>query len=90
MSIESAKQFVKKMQDDDNFAKSFFACSDPEERTAFIKDNGFEFTKEEIDEAKEGIDVSGGKCCGQTCENDHKKGCTYMVNPMTGIGFWNT
>ena len=70
MSLESAKKFVEKIQKDDDFAKSFFACSDPESRKNFIKDNGFEFTKEEADEARQGIDVSGGKCCGATCEND--------------------
>ena len=70
MSLESAKKFVEKMQQNDNFAKSFFACTDPEERKAFIKENGFEFTKEEIDEAREGIDVAGGSCCGVTCENE--------------------
>ena len=71
MSLESAKLFVKKIQEDDEFAKSFFACSDPEGRTGFIKDKGFEFTKEEADEARQGVDVSGGDCCGHTCEDDY-------------------
>lgn len=68
MSLESAKKFVEKMQKDDNFAKSFFACSDPEARKSFIKEHGFDFTKEEVDEAREGIEVAGGTCCGRTCE----------------------
>ena len=83
MSLESAKKFVEKMQQDDNFAKSFFACTDPEARKEFIKEKGFEFTKEEIDEAKVGLDVSGGKCCGYTheaspgCEFECKAGHYY-------------
>ncbi len=75
MSLESAKAFVKKMQEDDEFAKSFFACNEPESRKDFIKDKGFEFTKEEAEEAQQGIDISGGSCCGRTCETDHKAGC---------------
>ena len=70
MSLESAKKFVEKMQKDDNFAKSFYACSDPEKRKAFIKENGFEFTKEEMNEVREDVDVAGGRCCGVTCENE--------------------
>ncbi len=70
MSLESAKKFLEKIQHDDAFEKSFFALTAPEERKVFIKDNGFEFTKEEIDEARAGFDVSGGKCCGYTCESE--------------------
>ncbi len=70
MSLESAKKFVEKLQNEDDFAKSFFACTDLEDRKAFIKDNGFEFTKEEIDEARGNIDVSAGSCCGVTCESE--------------------
>ncbi len=70
MSLESAKKFVEKVEKDENFAKSFFACADPEERKSFIKENGFEFTKEEIDKIREVINVSAGKCCGRTCEQE--------------------
>jgi predicted ribosomally synthesized peptide with nif11-like leader len=75
MSLESAKKFVEKMQKDEIFAKSFFACSDPEARKAFIKEAGFEFTKDEIDEARAGLNVSGGGCCGILSEIDKKLGC---------------
>ena len=85
MSLESAKQFVQKMQDDENFAKSFFSCADPESKKNFIKDNGFEFTKEEIDEARENIDVSGGKCCGWRNESCWKEGSEQTCpNETTG------
>jgi predicted ribosomally synthesized peptide with nif11-like leader len=73
MSLESAKAFVKKMQEDDDFQKAFFICSAPEARKKFIKDNGFDFTKEEIDEARQDYDVSGGNCCGAAFEV--KDGC---------------
>ncbi len=76
MSVESAKKFVEKMQEDDNFAKSFFACNDPEARKKFITNNGFDFTREEIDNAKEGLDIAGGRCCGFTCESDCNDACS--------------
>ena len=60
MSIESARKFVEKLQEEDNFAKGFFACTDSDERKKFIKDKGFEFTREEVDKVKEEISVSGG------------------------------
>ena len=71
MSLEGAKKFIEKIQKDDDFAKSFFACSDLEARREFIKEHGFEFTKQEIDEARDGISVAGGSCCGFTCEKEH-------------------
>ena len=85
MSLESAKAFLKKMQEDDEFAKSFFSCSEPEAKKTFIKDNGYEFTKEEIEEAQQGIDISGGSCCGKTCENDHKQGCKLIPSRYGNI-----
>lgn len=83
MSLESAKSFIAKMQNDDNFAKSFIACcSDRETRGAFIKEKGFEFTKVEIDEAREAlIKASGVSCCGFICEEGglclHCQKCVY-------------
>ncbi len=76
MSLESAKKFVEKIQTDDKFAKSFFTCIDPEVRKEFITKNGFEFTREEVNQVRETIDVEGGKCCGVSCEYDAGKRCT--------------
>ena len=79
MSIESAKKFVKKMMEDKEFAESVEKLSGKEERAAFIKQEGFDFCKEEMTAAASAlnaVDVVGGKCCGVTCESeDCKKVC---------------
>ncbi|MDD2372177.1 MAG: Nif11-like leader peptide family natural product precursor [Syntrophomonadaceae bacterium] len=50
MSIESAKAFVEKIKSDEEFAKKVQGCKDKEERIAFAKQAGFDFTAEEIKE----------------------------------------
>ena len=71
MSTESAKMFAKKMMEDKEFAATMQKLSNGEDRAAFVRQEGFEFSKEElIDAASElnAVDVVGGHCCGQTCE----------------------
>ena len=75
MSTESAKKFVSRMQDDKEFAASVEKLAGKEERVAFIKQEGFDFTKEELTEAAvemNSLNVAGGKCCGFRCENDNE------------------
>jgi predicted ribosomally synthesized peptide with nif11-like leader len=52
MSIESAKLFIHRMKTDGEFAEKVTECKDSETRTAFIKSEGFDFTTEEIKEAR--------------------------------------
>jgi predicted ribosomally synthesized peptide with nif11-like leader len=67
MSMESAKSFVEKMKIDENFATKVTECKDAEARMAFVKEAGFDFTKEEIepvmaelaDEELDGVAGSG-------------------------------
>ena len=73
MSTESAKKFVKRMQEDKRFAGAVEKLDGREERVAFIKQKGFDFTKEDLVAAASemnAVDVVGGKCCGQTCEKE--------------------
>ncbi len=73
MSTESAKKFVKQMQEDKAFAAAVEKLGGKEERAAFAKQAGFDFTKEELNAAASelnAVDVVGGRCCGQTCENE--------------------
>ena len=75
MSIESAKAFLERMKTDEDFAKKVTACKDSDERMAFIKGEGFDFTVAEISTVKgelndEDLDlVAGGAtwlgCSGQ-------------------------
>ena len=73
MSKESARQFVKRMQDDKGFAGEVEKLDNKVERATFIKKQGFEFTKEELTAVASelnAVDVVGGKCCGIRCESD--------------------
>ena len=73
MSTESAKKFVKRMQEDNVFAVAVEKLGGKEERVALVKKEGFDFTMEELTAAVSElnvVDVVGGKCCGRTCEWD--------------------
>jgi len=48
MSIESAKAYIERMKNDEDFAKEVVACKKPETRKAFVKNAGFDFTLEEL------------------------------------------
>ena len=49
MSVESAKEFLKKLAKDEAFKKSIESASD-EEKQKIVKEAGFDFTKDEIKE----------------------------------------
>ena len=81
MSIESAKKFVKRMQEDQTFALTLKKLEGKDERSAMIKQQGFDFSKEELIAAASelnAVDVVGGKCCGATCES-HSVPCPGQV-----------
>jgi predicted ribosomally synthesized peptide with nif11-like leader len=69
MSIESAKSFIERMKTDEAFAKKVTACKDAEERSAFVQEEGFDFTASELREAGTVLSdddlegVAGGRTC---------------------------
>lgn len=73
MSVVSAKAFIEKMKNDEDFKKKLGALKDGKERMEFVKAAGFDFTKEELAKVKEeeGLtdeeldNVAGG--CGHAC-----------------------
>jgi predicted ribosomally synthesized peptide with nif11-like leader len=73
MSVISAKAFIEKVKDDEDFREKLGELKDGKERMEFIKAAGFDFTKEEIAKIKEeeGLtdeeldNVAGG--CGGAC-----------------------
>ena len=76
MSTASAQQFVKKMMEDKAFAEKVENLNSKEERAAFIKQEGLDFTQADlVDAASEfsAVDVVGGDCCGVTCESENLK-----------------
>ena len=66
MSIESAKAFLERVENDEDFRKELGVQASAEERIKFAKAQGFDFTKEEIQNvyanlSEEELDaVSGG------------------------------
>ena len=50
MSVESAKAFIKKVKNDEDFSKKVKECKDAEGRMALVKEAGFDFTAAEIKE----------------------------------------
>ena len=48
MSVESAKEFLKKLAKDEAFKKSLEDASSDEERQKIVKDAGFYFTKDDL------------------------------------------
>ena len=78
MTTESAKNFIKRIQEDKEFAGKIEKITDQKERTAFIKMEGFDFTREELTDAASemnAVDVAGGKCCAASCESESYCNC---------------
>jgi hypothetical protein len=64
------------MVEDKVFAEKMENLDGKGERTAFIKQEGFDFSMEELTAAASElntVDVVGGDCCGTTCEIDNVK-----------------
>ena len=88
MSIESAKAFLERVQNDEDFRKELEAQTSKDERMKFAKAQGFDFTKEEIesltselsDEEMDG--VSGGSWIKVVSSGGGGGGC---VNVGGGI-----
>jgi predicted ribosomally synthesized peptide with nif11-like leader len=76
MSIKSARVFVEKMKSDAGFYKKAVSFKTKEERREWAKIQGYDFTKEELEQASSELSdeelelVAGGRCCGKTCEKD--------------------
>ena len=48
MSVESAKEFFKRLKEDEEFQKKISDTEDNEERAKIVKDEGYDFTLEEL------------------------------------------
>ncbi|MCP4138700.1 MAG: Nif11-like leader peptide family natural product precursor, partial [Chloroflexi bacterium] len=71
MSVESAKSFLERMKTDEDFRKECSDKSSPEDRMIFLKESGFDFSKEDIEKVKSemseeelGSVAGGGYACG--------------------------
>ena len=50
MSIESAKAFLERAKTDEKFATRIAACKDAKERSAVLREEGFDFSDSEFRE----------------------------------------
>ena len=75
MSVDSTKAFLERVKNDEDFRKEVGAQTSKEERMKFVKAQGFDFTKEEIDSLKdelsdeqlEGVDGGWSPDMGTYC-----------------------
>lgn len=70
MGIESAKAFLERMKNDEDFRKAVVECKDADSRKRLAQENGFEFALEEINEVKDELsddelDFAGGSFWGE-------------------------
>jgi predicted ribosomally synthesized peptide with nif11-like leader len=70
MSVESAKAFIERVKNDEDFKKKVFEIKEKQERKDLVKAEGFDFTADELKEASGGelsedeLDsVAGGLMC---------------------------
>ncbi len=78
MSIESAKAYFERVKNDEDFRKELEGQASVEERMKFAKAQGFDFTKEEIREVREGL--SEEELDGAAGGIGHVEGCVCTTN----------
>ena len=69
MSLESAKLFIEKMKTDSEFREKVVALKSREERKSFIEKEGYDFTKEEFEQAKKEY-INNAKSESELSEED--------------------
>jgi len=82
MSIQSARDFLTKITEDEQFGRRLGGCKTASERSRFAQAAGFGFTSDELRAARgefqdRDLDTisGGGTCCGSTAEC-----CTESIN----------
>jgi predicted ribosomally synthesized peptide with nif11-like leader len=80
MSIESARAFLERVQNDEDFRKTVGEIATAEERMEFVQGAGFDFTKEEIksDQVERSLTRCSyflAECPDEPCRSDWYEGC---------------
>lgn len=60
MSIQSAKDYITRMREDEGFHRRINDCEDEAANWSFIKEEGFDFTVDEFKKAAEEIYAEKG------------------------------
>ncbi len=74
MSVESAKAFVERLKNDEEWRKKLNAAQSKEERLAMAKAEGFDFTDDEAQNVRSQLSdaelsaISGARCCNYSNE----------------------
>jgi predicted ribosomally synthesized peptide with nif11-like leader len=55
MSVQSAKEYITRMREDEAFRKTINDCTDEQANWEFLKTNGYEFSLQEFKLAQEEI-----------------------------------
>ncbi len=86
MSIEHAREFIKRVKNDPDLFKQAASFKTKEERQKWAGGLGYDFTGEELKQASAELTdedlelVAGGVCCGYTCEGEQwGKPCTQSI-----------
>ena len=86
MSIESAQAFIEKMQTDSDFRERVVALKSREQRRSFINNEGYDFTKEEFEQAKQKFAIETTSSDGELSDEDLENvaggrvGCYYQTS----------
>ena len=85
MGIESANAFIEKMNTDAEFAKKAMEQRGEEQIAAFLKAEGYEFSKEEYEEEYEAGRQALGSCelSDEQLDAVAGGGIIYMRGPIT-------
>ncbi len=78
MSIEQAREFLKRVKNEPDLLKQAASFKTREERQQWTQGLGYDFTGEELKQASSELTdedlelvAAGGTCCGYTCESEH-------------------
>jgi len=86
VSIQSARDFLTKLSKDEEFRKGLGGCKTRADQYQFAQGAGFEFTGDEMKAAASELQdadldlISGGSCCGHTCEQEPPPACNVSQN----------
>lgn len=78
MSVASAKAFIEKVKNDEDFKKKLAGLKDGKERMEYAKKAGFDFTKEDLAKVKEEEGLSDEEL------DSVAGGCPHICSPMVG------
>jgi predicted ribosomally synthesized peptide with nif11-like leader len=86
MSLESAKAFMDRMKNDENFRKNVTECENSKARRAFVENEGFDFSPQDLEEctgalSDEELDqIGGGSYCNYGGLDWHNHGAFTTCN----------